>query len=417
MKMFLTRIGFGSKCVVTGDVTQIDVAGGRSGLVGLEPVLGGVEGIAFVHLTRRDVVRHKIVADIVDAYEDAERRGRRRRHGGRPPMAVDVFAADEQTDRAGRPRPLGRAGPLVLEDRGVKGDVEVSLLFVDEATIAALNEQFLGHDGPDRRAGLPDRGRAGAERPLARLGWHRARGRARATSPWCCWATWSSARRWPPATPSSTASPRRRDGPAGGARPAAPARAWTTRTTPRPSGWRRSSASCWPAPPGGYRAAGPSAADGDRRHRVAAAGRLGCLIAVIVVLLAVSGVLALAETSLVRTSRVKAKALAGRAPPGRPAAGPPGRAPRAVLEPGPAAGAHLPAGLGHPGRRPGRAAGSAPLGGLGRHRLRGGGDLRPLRGGAEELGRAQPRAGRPVQRPDRRPPWSGSRRCGPSPRC
>jgi phosphate starvation-inducible protein PhoH and related proteins len=71
MKMFLTRIGFGSKCVVTGDVTQIDVAGGRSGLVGLEDVLDGIDGIAFVNLTRRDVVRHKIVADIVDAYERA----------------------------------------------------------------------------------------------------------------------------------------------------------------------------------------------------------------------------------------------------------------------------------------------------------------------------------------------------------
>ena len=74
MKMFLTRIGFGSRCVVTGDVTQIDVPGGRSGLIGLEPVLGAVDDIAFVHLTRRDVVRHKIVADIVDAYEVAEGR-------------------------------------------------------------------------------------------------------------------------------------------------------------------------------------------------------------------------------------------------------------------------------------------------------------------------------------------------------
>jgi phosphate starvation-inducible PhoH-like protein len=73
MKMFLTRIGFGSKCVVTGDVTQIDVPGGRSGLVGLEDVLGSVENVAFVHLTRNDVVRHKIVADIIDAYEHAER--------------------------------------------------------------------------------------------------------------------------------------------------------------------------------------------------------------------------------------------------------------------------------------------------------------------------------------------------------
>jgi phosphate starvation-inducible PhoH-like protein len=72
MKMFLTRIGFGSKCVVTGDVTQIDVPGGRSGLVGLEQVLGSVENFEFVHLTRGDVVRHKIVADIIDAYEHAE---------------------------------------------------------------------------------------------------------------------------------------------------------------------------------------------------------------------------------------------------------------------------------------------------------------------------------------------------------
>jgi phosphate starvation-inducible PhoH-like protein len=72
MKMFLTRIGFGSKAVVTGDVTQVDLAGGRSGLLGLEPVLAGIEGVAFVHLTSRDVVRHRIVQDIVDAYERAE---------------------------------------------------------------------------------------------------------------------------------------------------------------------------------------------------------------------------------------------------------------------------------------------------------------------------------------------------------
>jgi len=71
MKMFLTRIGFGSKVVVTGDVTQVDVEGGRSGLVGLEQILGGIEGLAFVHLGRRDVVRHRIVADIVSAYEAA----------------------------------------------------------------------------------------------------------------------------------------------------------------------------------------------------------------------------------------------------------------------------------------------------------------------------------------------------------
>jgi phosphate starvation-inducible PhoH-like protein len=72
MKMFLTRIGFGSKVVVTGDVTQIDVPGGRSGLPGLEAVLGTVPGLAFVQLTQRDVVRARIVADIVSAYERAD---------------------------------------------------------------------------------------------------------------------------------------------------------------------------------------------------------------------------------------------------------------------------------------------------------------------------------------------------------
>jgi phosphate starvation-inducible PhoH-like protein len=71
MKMFLTRIGFGSKAVITGDVTQVDLDGRRSGLFGLEEVLGEIEGLGFVRLTAKDVVRHRIVQDIVDAYERA----------------------------------------------------------------------------------------------------------------------------------------------------------------------------------------------------------------------------------------------------------------------------------------------------------------------------------------------------------
>ena len=71
MKMFLTRIGFGSKVVVTGDTTQVDVPGGRSGLDGLQETLGPIDGLTFVHLDRRDVVRHRIVSDIVDAYDRA----------------------------------------------------------------------------------------------------------------------------------------------------------------------------------------------------------------------------------------------------------------------------------------------------------------------------------------------------------
>jgi phosphate starvation-inducible protein PhoH and related proteins len=69
MKMFLTRLGFGSKAVVTGDVTQIDLpTGTRSGLVVIEEILTEIEGVSFTHLGARDVVRHKIVQDIVEAY-------------------------------------------------------------------------------------------------------------------------------------------------------------------------------------------------------------------------------------------------------------------------------------------------------------------------------------------------------------
>ena len=70
MKMFLTRIGFGSKAVITGDVTQIDLpTGKRSGLVEAERVLAGIDGIDFVYFTDKDVVRHKLVQMIIKAYE------------------------------------------------------------------------------------------------------------------------------------------------------------------------------------------------------------------------------------------------------------------------------------------------------------------------------------------------------------
>jgi len=86
MMMFLTRLGFGSKAVITGDVTQIDLApGARSGLVEARDLLQGVEGIAFVHFTERDVVRHPLVQDIIRAYES--RRMRRSGHEAEPPPA------------------------------------------------------------------------------------------------------------------------------------------------------------------------------------------------------------------------------------------------------------------------------------------------------------------------------------------
>ncbi len=76
MMMFLTRLGFGAKAVITGDVTQVDLpAGVLSGLVEARDLLENVEGIGFVHFTERDVVRHPLVQDIIRAYES--RRGRR----------------------------------------------------------------------------------------------------------------------------------------------------------------------------------------------------------------------------------------------------------------------------------------------------------------------------------------------------
>lgn len=82
MKMFLTRIGFGSKAVITGDITQIDLPHGtHSGLIQAQHVLAGVRGIAFTYFTAADVVRHPLVARIVEAYEkDAESR-EKGRHG------------------------------------------------------------------------------------------------------------------------------------------------------------------------------------------------------------------------------------------------------------------------------------------------------------------------------------------------
>ena len=95
MKMFLTRLGFGSKIVVTGDITQVDLPAGQiSGLRIVQDILDGVDDVYFSRLTSHDVVRHKLVADIVDAYERYDARqastepgrlpaGRQRRDGYR----------------------------------------------------------------------------------------------------------------------------------------------------------------------------------------------------------------------------------------------------------------------------------------------------------------------------------------------
>ena len=97
--MFLTRLGFGSKIVVTGDVTQVDLPGGmKSGLRVVEGILDEVEDVSFQRLTAHDVVRHKLVGQIVAAYDEFDARQprvaavRRRR---RPVTPSRVQGADE----------------------------------------------------------------------------------------------------------------------------------------------------------------------------------------------------------------------------------------------------------------------------------------------------------------------------------
>jgi len=75
MKMYLTRLGFNSKTVITGDITQIDLPAGKvSGLIESEKILSDIKGIKFIYFSERDVVRHKLVQEIVKAYEKYEKR-------------------------------------------------------------------------------------------------------------------------------------------------------------------------------------------------------------------------------------------------------------------------------------------------------------------------------------------------------
>ncbi|MBU1049367.1 PhoH family protein [Candidatus Bipolaricaulota bacterium] len=70
MKMFLTRLGFHSKAVITGDVTQVDLENHESGLIAVQKILTNIQGISFIHLAKEDVVRHNLVARIIEAYEN-----------------------------------------------------------------------------------------------------------------------------------------------------------------------------------------------------------------------------------------------------------------------------------------------------------------------------------------------------------
>ncbi|WP_092966844.1 PhoH family protein [Agromyces sp. CF514] len=100
MKMFLTRLGFGSKMVVTGDVTQVDLPGGASGLRLVTRILDRIDDIHFAHLTSADVVRHTLVGQIVDAYTEYDQRSQAQR-----------YERDQAREFANRAERRGHAGP------------------------------------------------------------------------------------------------------------------------------------------------------------------------------------------------------------------------------------------------------------------------------------------------------------------
>ena len=109
MKMFLTRLGFGSRVVVTGDITQVDLPSGQqSGLRIVREILEGVPDIGFCWLTSTDVVRHRLVSDIVDAYERYDARRRDGEGGAEAPGRGG--ARPQSARRAGTQRSAGRAG-------------------------------------------------------------------------------------------------------------------------------------------------------------------------------------------------------------------------------------------------------------------------------------------------------------------
>jgi hypothetical protein len=180
MKMFLTRIGFGSKAVVTGDITQVDLPSAKqSGLRTVIDILRGVRGIAFTMFSSRDVVRHPLVQRIVQAYEatpptkarDAGRRGR---------LELDVTYAARRPWAPRRAHSGRWAAARALARAAAARAAALSIRVVGAARSRSLNARYRGKDKADQRAVLCRR-RSPARRAQAarRTRDLRAGGRAR----------------------------------------------------------------------------------------------------------------------------------------------------------------------------------------------------------------------------------------------
>jgi rRNA maturation RNase YbeY len=138
MKMFLTRLGFGSKAVVTGDITQIDLPPGRvSGLVEALKVVGHVPGIATVYFDDRDVVRHALVQRIVKAYESYSSERRRS-----APARLRVLVTDDR----GRPERAPGLARWLAAHAPARARGTMTIALVPDATMRRLNRTFRGQN-------------------------------------------------------------------------------------------------------------------------------------------------------------------------------------------------------------------------------------------------------------------------------
>ena len=150
MKMFLTRLGFGSRMVVTGDITQVDLPRDqKSGLIVVNDILTGVEGIEFIRFGGEDVVRHKLVQRIVAAYDEhAQRAAPELRPAQQPRRTVEVVLEVEVIGSSELPEEsLRRLVAIALASAGVE-DGHLAVEFVDAERIAALNAEHRGIEGP-----------------------------------------------------------------------------------------------------------------------------------------------------------------------------------------------------------------------------------------------------------------------------
>ena len=162
MKMFLTRLGFGSRMVVTGDITQIDLPREqRSGLVVVGEILDGVDGVEFVRFGGEDVVRHKLVQRIVAAYDEHSARQAPELRPGRPsPPARRERARGGRARRRSARRAVRRACVLAAATGGRRGRPRRRQLRRRPEEIAALNAEHRGKAGPTDVLSFPVDGAA-----------------------------------------------------------------------------------------------------------------------------------------------------------------------------------------------------------------------------------------------------------------